>query len=105
MYLSDRDLEFAVRTGQLIVNPPPREYDTTSIDLHLGPVEEAKVWNVAAFEKQQRDAGNEPILGLGKFDHDAFAQQFHVPVPEDAAQKVFREGKKIVIKPGGFSCG
>jgi hypothetical protein len=35
MYLSDRDLEFAVRTGQLIVNPPPAEYDTTSIDLHL----------------------------------------------------------------------
>lgn len=34
MYLSDRDLEFAVKTGQLIVNPPPVEYDTTSIDLH-----------------------------------------------------------------------
>ena len=31
MYLSDRDLEFAVKTGQLIVIPPPTEYDTTSI--------------------------------------------------------------------------
>lgn len=102
MYLSDRDLEFAVRTGQLIVNPPPRDYDTTSIDLHLGPVEEAKIWDVAAFEKQQSDAGIEPILGLGRFDHDAFAKQFHRPVPENPAEKVYREGKKIILKPGGF---
>lgn len=35
MYLSDRDLKFAVETGQLIVAPAPTEYDTTSIDLHL----------------------------------------------------------------------
>ena len=36
MYLSDRDLKFAVETVQLIVDPKPEEYDTTSIDLHLG---------------------------------------------------------------------
>jgi deoxycytidine triphosphate deaminase len=38
MYLSDRDLKFAVETGQLIVDPAPIEFDTTSIDLHLGRV-------------------------------------------------------------------
>jgi hypothetical protein len=35
MYLSDRDLRFALDTNQLIVDPPPMEIDTTSIDLHL----------------------------------------------------------------------
>jgi deoxycytidine triphosphate deaminase len=44
MYLSDRDLKFAVETGQLIVDPPPEEYDTTSIDLHLDSVNQAKIW-------------------------------------------------------------
>ena len=29
MYLSDRDLKFAVETDQLIVDPAPEEYDTT----------------------------------------------------------------------------
>jgi hypothetical protein len=38
MYLSDRALKFAVETGQLIVDPAPTEYDTTSIDLHLDNV-------------------------------------------------------------------
>ncbi len=35
MYLSDHDLEEAVKSGQLIIDPPPTEYDTSSIDLHL----------------------------------------------------------------------
>jgi hypothetical protein len=47
MYLSDRDLKFAVETGQLIVNPPPSEYDTTPIDLHLDKDEEAMPVSIA----------------------------------------------------------
>jgi dCTP deaminase len=35
----------------LIVDPAPEEYDTTSIDLRLDRVEEARVWDVKAFER------------------------------------------------------
>ena len=103
MYLSDRDLDFAVRTGQLIVNPPPAEYDTTSIDLHLDAIENAKVWNVQAFEEQQRASGHDlATVRVGTFHHDAFARQFHMPIPADEAQPVFRSGNVVVVKPGGF---
>src|SRR5262245_56677446 len=103
MYLSDRDLEFAVKTQQLIVNPPPTEYDTTSIDLHLDAISSAKVWNHKAFEKQQRESGHEhPYLRVGTFDHEAFAQQFHMPVPEDDSQLVYRLGNLVIVRPHGF---
>jgi dCTP deaminase len=101
MYLSDRDLAHAVMNGDLIVNPPPVEYGTTSIDLHLDTVDQAKVWNVAAFEQQQRDAGAEAILRAGAFTR-AFAQQFHRSLPEDPEQQVYRDGKRVILKPHGF---
>jgi len=53
MYLSDRDLKYAIETGQLIVDPTPEEYGATSIDLHLDKIEEAKVWNVERFKEVQ----------------------------------------------------
>jgi dCTP deaminase len=102
MFLSDRDLEFAVKTKQLIVSPPPTEYDTTSIDLHLDRIETAKVWNVAAFEDQQKTSGSDPWLRVGGFRHETFAKQFHLPIPEDTSQPVFRDGTKVILKPHGF---
>jgi dCTP deaminase len=106
MYLSDRDLEFAVRTQQLIVEPAPTEYDTTSIDLHLDVIEETRVWNAPAFEAQQRDSGNEPTLGVGGFNHDAFAARFHSSIPEEDAgnpnQLVFRRGRAVVLRRHGY---
>jgi dCTP deaminase len=106
MYLSDRDLRFALATGQLIVNPPPAEMDTTSIDLHLDAIEEARVWDVKAFARQQEEAGAPAILGVGKFKFKAFAEQFAVPVPseEEAVPeaRVYRDGRRVIIKPGGF---
>jgi dCTP deaminase len=106
MYLSDRDLEFAHRTGQLIVDPPPAEYDTTSIDLHLDGADKAKIWNVAAFEEQQRHAGHAPAtVRVGRFDHETFARQFHLPVPEEVEgleQLVCRAGGRVILRPGGF---
>ena len=53
MYLSDRDLRLVLQVGLLIVNPPPTEIDTNSIDLHIDVFEEAKIWDVAAYETQQ----------------------------------------------------
>jgi deoxycytidine triphosphate deaminase len=52
MYLSNRDIKWAVDCGRLIVSPRPEDagegYDETSIDLHLDRIEEAKIWDVAA---------------------------------------------------------
>ena len=106
MYLSDRDIQFALNAGILIVDPPPTEIDTTGIDLHLDKIDEAKVWDSAAHAAQQAASGNPPYLGVGGFDHRIFSQQFAVAVPTQAAapadSKVFRDGDKVIIKPGGF---
>lgn len=40
MYLSDRDIRWAVEKGTLIIEPSSK-VDPTSIDLHLDGVEEA----------------------------------------------------------------
>lgn len=103
MYLSDRDLEYAVQLGHLIVTPPPKEYDTTSIDLHLDKIETAGVWNWQAYEREQKEAGHElPVLHVGAFNHRAFANRFQLPVPSDTNEKVFRDGSLIILKPSGF---
>jgi hypothetical protein len=102
MYLSDRDLEFAVKHGLLIVDPEPTEYDTTSIDLHLDKVEEAKVWNIAAFQEQQRRAGHTPLVCPGRFEPKEFSAAFCMPVPDDSAELVYRLGRAVIIKPRGF---
>jgi dCTP deaminase len=106
MYLSDRDLRLALDSHQLIVDPLPPEIDTTSIDLHLDTIEKAQVWDVAAFVRQQEDAGAPPIVGVGRFNYRAFAERFAVPVPAEVMAgpdaKVYREGSRVIIKPGGF---
>jgi len=47
MFLSDRDIKYAIETRKLIVDPPPAhfnsEYDENSIDLHLDDIEFAKI--------------------------------------------------------------
>jgi deoxycytidine triphosphate deaminase len=104
MYLSDRDLKFAVETGQLIVDPPPTEYDTTSIDLHLDKLEAAKIWDVDAFKAKQADAGDDPWLRVGKYPFRAFSQEFYRNLPTDPtpANGVYRVGDRVILRPGGF---
>jgi dCTP deaminase len=104
MYLSDRDLKFAVETGQLIVLPPPTEYDTTSIDLHLDKVDEAKVWNVEAFKRKQETTGSDSWLRVGKYKYRTFSQEFYQSVPADSDPKnsVYRNGDRVILRPGGF---
>ncbi len=104
MYLSDRDLKFAVETGQLIVDPAPEEFDTTSIDLHLDKVNEAKIWNVEAFKRKQANTGNDPWLRVGKYKYRTFSQEFYQSVPEDSssANSVYRNGDRVILRPGGF---
>jgi dCTP deaminase len=104
MYLSDRDLKFAVETGQLIVDPAPTEFDTTSIDLHLDNVNQAKIWNIDAFKKRQESTGNDQWLRVGKYKYRTFAQEFYQNVPENSNPEnlVYRNGDRIILRPKGF---
>lgn len=103
MYLSDRDLRWAIECGNLIVDPKPEHIDSTSIDLHLDAADQAKVWDIEQYNKDQKTAGNElHELRIGKFEYQNFAPKYLKPPSEDAKQDVFQRGKQIIVKPGGF---
>jgi len=103
MYLSDRDLLWALEQGNLIVEPKPEKIDPTSIDLHLDHVDQAKVWDVAQYNRDRVVDGNEPNeLRIGKFKYKEFAPKYLKPPSLDAGKAVFRRGDQIVVKPGGF---
>lgn len=120
MFLSNRDIKWAIQCQDLIVdrNPgsaaeqPPDDagYDQTALDLHLDSIEEASVWDVAAFEANQRQAGGHgPELGLGTFNYGEFSNRYLVPPPAEAAdpvaaaaQPVCRRGSMVIVKPAGF---
>lgn len=104
MFLSDRDLEYAVLRGHLIVDPAPREFGESSIDLHLDRVEEAMVWDANKFNVDHQGTGHRrPALGLGSFDLQALAQRYAHPVPPWAdGLRVYRDGDGVVVEPGGF---
>ena len=57
MYLSNRDIKWAIECGHLIVKPRPEEmskgYDETSIDLHLDAVKEAQIWDLDALRQAE----------------------------------------------------
>lgn len=103
MYLSDRDLRWAIECGKLKVEPKPDRIEPTSIDLHLDVVEQAKVWDIEHLERNQKADGQEPReLRIGKFEYKNFAPKYLIPPPEDKTKPVFRRGRQIIIKPGGF---
>ena len=103
MYLSDRDLRWAIECGRLIVDPPPAKIDSSSIDLHLDSVDQARVWDLAAYNEHGSVEGREPNeLRIGKFHYPKFSEKYLIPPPDDSSQAVFRRGKQIVVKPGGF---
>lgn len=56
MYLSDRELNAAIRDGRLIVDPPTK-VGPTSIDLHLDSIEEARIWDTRKLSTRNRDHG------------------------------------------------
>lgn len=60
MFLSDRDLKWVIDTGRLIIEPRPEKIDTTSIDLHLDSVDQAKIWNLAAIAENNKTHGLNP---------------------------------------------
>lgn len=108
MYLSDRDLKWAIKHEQLIVEPEPQDalIGPTSIDLRLDHVDQAKVWDVDKFAKVQKTVGiQRPELAIGEFDYKAFAAEYLKKPPSDkpdCKELVVRKGDEIVIKPQGF---
>ena len=91
MYLSDRDLEWAIKCGRLIIKPEPKKIDATSIDLHLDSVEKARVWDTTRFKADRSDAGEEALeLRTSKIHYKNFSRKYQIPVPTDDQQIVFR---------------
>lgn len=106
MYLSDRDLAWAIETGRLIVRPPPEAIDATSIDLHLSRIEDAKIWDIDKFTKALGKHGkSRPEVHIGKYVFGDFATEYTMPPPEyedGAIHLVMQRGHEVVVRPQGF---
>jgi deoxycytidine triphosphate deaminase len=112
MYLSDRDMRWAIERGSLIVKAPDDslapKIDPSSIDLRLDKLDEAKVWDIAAYTAHVGVSGeDEPILHVGslKYQYGSLSRFLIPPPPRKAGdpdQKVYRNGDCIFIKTDGF---
>src|SRR5205807_2436583 len=105
MYLSNRDLRWAIECGRLIVEPPPSKIDPTSIDLHLDTIDEARIWDVEKFKEDRSTPGDKGAeLRIGKFRFGKFSRKYLTPLPldSDPKNKVFRRGQEAIIRTGGF---
>lgn len=107
MYLSNRDIKWAIEKGRLICVERPEDfrsgYDETSIDLHLDNVNEAFVWDIDKFKESEDARGSgAPELHIGRFNWGKFSKQYLVSPSEDSEQIVYKRGPEIVVKPHGF---
>ena len=119
MYLSNRDIKWAIDCGKLIVDPrpqdcsPPKGYDETAIDLHLGSIDTAKIWDHAALAatdvaRGAAKKGDPPKIHLGNFDYRDMAVGHLKDVPEgelDEDEKdrlVYKRGREIIVRQFGF---
>ncbi len=105
VYLSDRDLQTAIRDKTLIFEPPPDKIDPTSIDLHLGPIEEAKIWDIESYQDHEQSAGRDRAeLRVGRYNLAVFSKYLMVPPnhSEGCEHPVCRRGNEILVRTGGF---
>ena len=103
MYLSDRDLQHAIDTGRLIVEPKPKTIDSTSIDLHLDSIEKAMVWDIKKFSTANKESGHPPLrLRPSSIIYNRFSDSYLRKVTADENELVYRDGKQIVILNGGL---
>jgi len=106
VYLSDSDIQAALEDGSLIVDPRS-EIGPTSVDLHLDSVEQARVWDLPALEKNNREQGLEPReLRVARMQYGAISRRFLVPPPEFSEDNrdalVVRRHDHIILRRGGF---
>ncbi len=107
MYLSDVDLRQAVECGDLIVEPPSiDEIGPTSIDLHLGPAEEAFIWDCEAIAAHNEAFGHKTReLNAARMTYGTVSREFLIHAPREADLKdglVFRREDAIILRPQGF---
>jgi len=110
VYLSNRDIKWAIDCGKLIVNPRPEEfgagYDETSIDLHLDAVDQAKIWDSEALAASEAERGGKgPEVYLGTFNWGRFSERYLIPPPPEdrtRSQPVCRRGEQVIVRTGGF---
>ncbi len=106
MYLSDRDLAWAIQTGRLVVEPRPEKIDATSLDLHLGNTDGARVWDIDKFTEDLRTHGkSRPELNVGQYKFGKFATKYTMSPPtydETLEHLVMRRGSEVIVRPGGF---
>ncbi len=123
MYLSNRDIKWAIECGKLIVDPPPEHftagYDETSIDLHLNSIDQgARVWDIETYNADLQNVvlgrgtarGSPNEIRLGTFDFNVISGRYLTDVsaepPSDAtnAPLVFRRRNpdEVVVKRFGF---
>lgn len=106
MFLSDRDLRWAIECGKLVFIPPPEKIDATSIDLHLDKISEAKIWDIALFTKNEAASGRcRPELRIGKYILGDFGNKYLVPPPEyrdGCADLVTRRANQVIVRTSGF---
>ncbi len=108
MYLSDVDLREAVACGALIVNPlPDKEIGPTSIDLHLGSIDDALVWDLDALAKMNEAYGHKPReLNIARMAYNFIAEEYLVKPPREAEATnetlVFCREDAVVLRPHGF---
>src|SRR5947208_7066550 len=106
MYLSNRDIQWAIDCRRLIVSPRPEEmgkgYDETSVDLHLDRVEEAKVWNIRKLMDEADTKGERgPEVHIGRFNWGKFSRRYLINPPQNPASddKVFQRGREVIVRP------
>ena len=115
MYLSNRDIKWAIDCGKLVVDPrpehlsPQKGYDETSIDLHLGPASKALIWDIKAMVEDESRRGRRPkdgrlTLNLGDFNYNDMSGLHLKEVPDDDSvdNKVYRKGDEIYVRQTGF---
>jgi deoxycytidine triphosphate deaminase len=103
MYLSDREMEYAIKCGRLIVDPPTK-IGATSIDLHLDKVEQARIWDIDKYRDHNIKHGlPDTEIRISNYHYGTMSKLYHAPVPPDGKDvKVFRRDRQIVIRPFGF---
>src|SRR5215212_9224687 len=103
MYLSDREMEHAIKCGRLIVDPPTK-IGPTSIDLHLDKVEQARIWDIEKFRRHNVAHGLPPTeTRISVYQYGTMSREYQVPIPPDGeGVKVFRRDRQIIVRPTGF---
>ena len=109
MFLSNRDIKWAIDNGRLICTPRPEDmdvgYDETSINLHLDKVKEAYIWDVKALQESEEVRGSAaPKVYLGHFNWGKFSKKYLIRPPDDSIQPVYRRGSEIILSSLKGSC-